>query len=430
MIPEKRTQLDRERHIKYWKRCSQLLPEPYTSGEASRMSFGFFIVAALDLLGALEKVTTPDERQSWIEWIYTCQVPHTGGFRGFTGTMLGGMRSPQNWHWDPANLPNTYFALATLVILGDDLQRVQRRQCIAWVRSLQRKNGSFGEFLGENNDVEGADDPRLCLCAVGTLKILQADEQDLEIDETKLQQFIANCQSYEGGIGQAPLLEAHSGLNYCGIATLSFLGLLHSPVVSIREVASQAGLDVPSCVCWMLDRQTTWIDDAGDDSSDEEDETERQEHTPREAEPEKELLDLPSLMDGLSTDEAAAGFCGRCGKMADTCYCFWNVGALAILQQHHLVDIEAVRRYLLEHVSHLIGGFGKAPGELPGVLNHIAELSSKGDVLTTMQDLLHSYLGLATLAIYNEPGLKEYDPTFCFSKEAVEKIQNASWRRY
>ena len=189
--------LDKDRHIKYWKRCAQLLPEPYTSGEASRMSFGFFIVAALDLLGVLETAVSPSERQGWIEWIYTCQVPHTGGFRGFTGTMLGALRTPHNWHWDPANLPYTYFALASLVILGDDLSRVKRSECLDWVMSLQREDGSFGEFLGEDDVVQGEDDPRLCLCAVGTMRILQWEngyQGAHQFDETKLRQFIANCQ--------------------------------------------------------------------------------------------------------------------------------------------------------------------------------------------------------------------------------------------
>ena len=166
--------LDKARHVKYWKRCAQILPEPYTAGESSRMSFGFFIVAALDLLDVLNSATTPDERRGWVEWIYRCQVPHTGGFRGFTGTMLGGQRSQYNWHWDAANLPNTYFALAALLILGDDLARVKRRECLDWVKSLQRPtNGSFGEFAGEDDVVEGADDPRHCMCAVGIMKILQ-----------------------------------------------------------------------------------------------------------------------------------------------------------------------------------------------------------------------------------------------------------------
>ncbi|KIX00467.1 uncharacterized protein Z518_10607 [Rhinocladiella mackenziei CBS 650.93] len=396
------SQVDRERHIKYWRRCAQILPEPYTSGEASRMSFGFFIVAALDLLDAFENVITPAERLSWIEWIYACQVPHTGGFRGFTGTMMGGMRHPGNWHWDPANLPNTYFALATLLILGDDLGRVKRKECLQWVKSLQRPNGSFGEFLGEDDVVEGADDPRLCLCAAGTIKLLQGGEQDEKaewLDEGKLRQYIANCQSHEGGIGQAPLLEAHSGLNYCAIATLSFLGLLQEPPISIHEVASEAKLDTSSCTRWMLDRQTTRIE-GGDEGEHEIDETQ----------PEKFSSDMSRMGHELKiTEKVIAGFCGRCGKIADTCYCFWNVGALAILQQHHLVDVESLRGYLLDKAAHLIGGFGKGPGELP--------------------DLLHSYLGLAVLAIYNEPGLKEFDATFCFSKDAVQKLKHVAWRQ-
>ncbi|KIW72169.1 hypothetical protein PV04_00387 [Phialophora macrospora] len=410
--------LDKDRHIKYWKRCAQVLPEPYTSGDSSRMSFGFFIVAALDLLGALDTVVSPAEKHSWIEWIYGCQVAHTGGFRGFTGTILGGLRSYHNWHWDPANLPNTFFALATLVLLGDDLARVKKRECLAWVRSLQRPNGSFGEFLGEDDAVEGADDPRHCMCAVGIMTILQGKREGAgkgkrgekePFDESGLRRYIANCQSIDGGIGQAPLLEPHSGLNYCGIATLSFLSLLQTPAVSIDEMAKQANVDLTSCTRWMLDRQTTWIEEDDDDSDDdEEDQSKDQsatENRPEQVKNPPSSFDMSPMQHGLESGKLMiAGFCGRCGKIADTCYCFWNVGALAILQQHHLVDTEAMRRYLLGKVTHIIGGFGKGPGEVP--------------------DLLHSYLGLATLAIYNEPGLKAFEPTFCMSAEAVERMMN------
>lgn len=74
----------------------------------------------------------------------------------------------------------------------------------------------------------------------------------------------------------------------------------------------------------------------------------------------------------------------------------------------------------------MIGGFAKAPGELPGTR---VSFSVQGLLLTILPDLLHSYLGLATLAIYGEPALKDFDPTFCFSKEAVEKLDNVAWRR-
>jgi geranylgeranyl transferase type-1 subunit beta len=285
------------------------------------MSFGFFIVAALDLLGVLETAIPAEERQSWVEWIYACQVPHTGGFRGFTGTNLGGVRSMHNWHWDPANLPNTYFALATLVILGDDLGRVKRRECLAWVRRLQKEDGSFGEFLGEDEFVHGGRDPRLCMCAVGTLKILQdqRDEGGIGIDQDALQRFLASCQSHEGGIGQGPLLEAHSGLNYCGIASLSFISLLHQGRISVQKLAEDIDLDTQGCVRWMLDRQTTFIDedDSEDGDSDHGADTAAIPHEP----------DSQSL---LGSEKSIAGFCGRSGKVADTCYCFWNVGALAV----------------------------------------------------------------------------------------------------
>ena len=294
------------------------------------MSFGFFIVAALDLLGALDTVVTEVERRSWTEWIYTCQVAHTGGFRGFTGTMVGGLRSVHNWHWDPANLPHTYFALATLIILGDDLGRVKRRECLTWVNSLQRPNGSFGELLGEDDEIEGADDPRHCMCAMGILKILQGEgngvEPKMDFDDLGLRRYIANCQSVEGGIGQGPLLEAHSGLNYCGIAALSFLGLLEVPPTSIQEVAERSNVDISSCTRWMLERQTTWIDEDDEDSDEDEDQSPTEDLHNND----QPSFDLSSLQVALDPQTAIAGFNGRCGKIADTCYCFWNVGALAV----------------------------------------------------------------------------------------------------
>lgn len=187
--------LDLPKHIKYWKRCSTLLPADYTAGDGSRMSFGFFIIAALDLLGQLETISV-EERNSWIDWIYSCQV-YPGGFRGFTGANLGPSRNPENWHWDPANLPNTYFALASLLILGDDFARLRRTECLQWLARMQTENGSFGEILGENGMVEGGNDMRLCCCAAGISFILQSKTEDFKrpiFDESKLLGYIASCE--------------------------------------------------------------------------------------------------------------------------------------------------------------------------------------------------------------------------------------------
>ncbi|RMZ87778.1 hypothetical protein DV736_g5003, partial [Chaetothyriales sp. CBS 134916] len=96
---------------------------------------------------------------------------------------------------------------------------------------------------------------------------------------------------------------------------------------------------------------------------------------------------------GVGQNWAMEGFNGRTNKMADTCYCFWNLSALDILGMSNLANYDALRCYLLDKTQHKIGGFSKAPGEYP--------------------DLMHSYLGLAALAVMKEDGLRELDPALC-----------------
>ena len=92
---------------------------------------------------------------------------------------------------------------------------------------------------------------------------------------------------------------------------------------------------------------------------------------------------------------ACAGLNGRCNKVADTCYSWWAGGSLSVsplcadasriaicfptylldlliklqmLSKFHLLDVNASRRFLLDKTQHIIGGFGKLPGEPPGKL--------------------------------------------------------------
>lgn len=394
---ESRTSIkfDKARHVKYWKRCASLLPDHYISSDASRMSLGFFIVSALDLLDVLESEIEGAERSSWIEWIYSCQVP-SGGFRGFPGTNLGVYRNIWNLHWDPASLPNTYLALLTLLILGDDLGRVKKEECVRWIGSLQRANGSFGEYEGENGEGLGKSDMRTCYCAVGTVYILNYGteyNEKLPFNDRSLRRFVANCQNADGGCGQSPLLEAHSGLNFCAIATIACLDRLRGDETMEEGIDTHSSLDFSRNVDWMLQRQTSWVDD--DDSSDDQDEGPTDDGH-KDAE------------DASEPPPLAVGFNGRLGKMADTCYCFWNGGALAILDHAHLVDRNALRQYLCDTTQHMIGGFSKAPGAPP--------------------DVMHSYTGLAALAVYNELGLKELDPVLAVSRDAAKNLGKVAWR--
>ena len=176
-----RSVFHKERHIKYWLRCLKThLPTAYTPNDSQRMTLAFFILSALDLLGALETHTTSAERTEYADWILRCQHPE-GGFRGFTGTMVGEEHGPCDW--DLANLAATYFALAALAVLGRGMAQVQRKECLTWLRSLQRPNGSFGEGIGKHGKIEGAEDMRFAQLAAGVRWFLNVGDEDNNREE-------------------------------------------------------------------------------------------------------------------------------------------------------------------------------------------------------------------------------------------------------
>lgn len=172
---------DKPRHIKYWTRCLKtLLPRQYTSNDSNRMFLGYMILSALDLLD----VTIPSEELTgYVDWIYSCQRPD-GGFRMWPGTDFGDEANERNAQWDPANVPATYFALAALLSVGDDLKRVRRGETFRWLRRMQRPDGSFGETLVAGR-IQGGRDPRFGYCASGIRFILRGpnyEGADIDVD--------------------------------------------------------------------------------------------------------------------------------------------------------------------------------------------------------------------------------------------------------
>ncbi|KAI4110214.1 MAG: hypothetical protein L6R37_000107 [Teloschistes peruensis] len=76
---------------------------------------------------------------------------------------------------------------------------------------------------------------------------------------------------------------------------------------------------------------------------------------------------VAEMIEPFKEDLVWAGMTGRCNKVADTCYAFWTGGSLQILNSLHLLDQDALARYLIEKTQHRIGGFGKLPGDVPGM---------------------------------------------------------------
>ena len=344
-------------HIRYWTRCLKtLLPTGYQEQDSSRIILGFFILTSLDLLDRLDQHITPEERSSFITFIYRCQHPG-GGFRSFPGTDFGeAKRSEENGRWDPANVAGTYFALAALLILGDDLGKVNRRETLSWIRNLQRQDGSFGEIAaGEDGDVDGGQDVRFCFLAVLTCVLLGEEEnsrQNIErvIDAEALTRFILDSQAYDGGIAKRPKCESHAGSTYCGISTLKLLNRLPtSKQASTAETTTPQRASsefIQNLLHWLSQRQTTMLCDYQDFNTLEEEQessVEQATNPPATDNPSFTVLNkTPALppeilsFESLSLDSeppTIAGMNGRVNKPADTCYSFW-VGATLAVSNH------------------------------------------------------------------------------------------------
>ena len=69
----------------------------------------------------------------------------------------------------------------------------------------------------------GEMDMRGVYCALVTADICNLIDDNEEFTRG-MGDFIASCQTYEGGISCAPFGEAHGGYTFCGLAALLLLG--------------------------------------------------------------------------------------------------------------------------------------------------------------------------------------------------------------
>ncbi|KAF3906054.1 hypothetical protein ABW21_db0207203 [Orbilia brochopaga] len=400
-----RAALNRDRNIRYWLRCLRtLLPTAYTSNDLNRTSLAFFCVNSLHILGELGRLTTDAERTSWIAWLYGCQHPR-GGFRASPGTDLGSLLSDANVIWDPATLPGTFFSLITLLALGDDLTQVRRVETLRWLPTLQRPDGSFAEMhtsTDGESEATAVRDPRFSYLAAAIRWILRGEEGSLEeevpdVDVDMAVRFLQSIEAYDGGFGGRVGSESHAGHTFCVIAALALFDRLHPPPISTSTSSPPPiyGLPHPSeTIGWLVSRQQPLTPKPADSTSLSE------YHT---------ATHLSPLPPPFPPPASHNGFNGRANKRTDTCYSFWVIASLDLLRQSHLLDAESNREFLLEETAHAIGGFGKWAGAPP--------------------DVLHSCLGLVSLALTREEGMNRADSALCAPLQTRERLESLPWRR-
>jgi len=220
-------ELINNRHAKFFLRTLQVIPGSLASFDTHRVTIAYFALSGLDLLKRLDLVEA--EREKIVDWFYRSlitpssdcdrseQLLKTCGFRGSTALKLGDSSLPTH-EYDHGHVAMSYTAIASLLILGDDLSRVDRKAVLAGVRALQLLDGSYMAALqgGEN-------DMRFLYCAAAICSMLgdwSGMDQDSALD------YVSRSVGYDGGIGQGPGLEAHGGSTYCAVAALTLMGRL------------------------------------------------------------------------------------------------------------------------------------------------------------------------------------------------------------
>ncbi|KEP60615.1 UNVERIFIED_CONTAM: prenyltransferase and squalene oxidase repeat-containing protein [Hammondia hammondi] len=182
------------------------------------------------------------------------------------------------------------------------------RQCIYdWLMRVKSHGGGF------RMHVDGEIDMRGTYCAVATASMLHMLTDELV---EGVPEYVAACQTYEGGIAGEPGLEAHGGYTYCGLAALCILGKAHE------------FLDLDRLLHWAVMRQMGF----------------------------------------------EGGFQGRTNKLVDSCYSFW-MSALFPLLAHafhlagHRIPCELwassrhLQQYILACCQDPRGGLRDKPGK-------------------------------------------------------------------
>lgn len=286
--------LHKSKHLNYLKRGLHNLSDSYSCLDASRPWLCFWILHSLELLHEPIPEETASDIAAFLE---KCQ--HADG--GFCG--------------GPSQLPHlapTYAAVCALCILGRSWPRaysvIDRVRLRAFLQRCIRPSGAVTMHEDGEEDVRGA------YCAVVVARLTNVFTNDMFMNTVD---WIVQCQTYEGGFGGLPGLEAHGGYSFCGFAALALLGQEHK-------------INMRALLHWVSNRQM----------------------------------------------KLEGGFQGRTNKLVDGCYSFWQGGLFPILHnvlemhgdesvsgENWMFDRVALEEYVLVNCQSTNGGLLDKPGK-------------------------------------------------------------------
>ncbi|KAG2600524.1 hypothetical protein PVAP13_5KG524800 [Panicum virgatum] len=212
-------------------------------------------------LALLDEVLDDDLEDDIVDFLARCQ-DKDGGYGGGPGQL--------------PHLATTYAAVNTLVTIGSKraLSSINRDNLYKFMLRMKDESGAFRMHDGGEIDV------RASYTAISVASLVNI----LDVELAKgVGDYIARCQTYEGGIAGEPHAEAHGGYTFCGLAALILLN-------------------------------------------------------------EAEKLDLPCLIDWVAFRQGVeCGFQGRTNKLVDGCYSFWQGAAIALTQKLVMIIDEQLK---------------------------------------------------------------------------------------
>lgn len=191
----------RTEHIRFIEAAIRRLSGSYECLDSSRPWMVYWILNAAQLLGHRMHDELLDHV---VNFLCQCRAPD-GGFGGGPG---------QYPHLAP-----TYAAVNSLCIIGTEraLHAIDRKTMQRFLWSVREANGAFRLHVDGETDIRGV------YCAVTVARLCHFAPADMATLFAGTVAWISSCQTYEGGIGGAPDLEAHGGYTFCGIAALALL---------------------------------------------------------------------------------------------------------------------------------------------------------------------------------------------------------------
>ncbi|KAF9583515.1 hypothetical protein BGW38_009296 [Lunasporangiospora selenospora] len=292
-LPLASAELRKIHHVDFSRRALNYLSSKCEPLDSSRPWLCYWILHSLDLLDYDIPQVFANRA---VDTLSRMQSP-TGGFAGGPGQM--------------PHLANTYAAVNALTIIGtpEAYSIIDRPKLLDFLLHVKQPDGSFTMHEGGETDVRGT----YCALAVATITNILTPELTEGVAE-----FVARCQTYQGGIGGYPGVEAHGGYAFCGLAALEILNRIDL-------------LDMETFIKWSAMRQMS----------------------------------------------IEGGFQGRTNKLVDGCYSFWMGGVFPIIAKHlgstskgaedleYAFDQTAIQEYMVVACQGKNGGLRDKPSKSP-----------------------------------------------------------------